>query len=69
MADAPFTLKRGRDECDSGRCAASRCAEASDVVDASKKVWAALVPLCSRHWELRCNWEEDDASDNERQDD
>lgn len=54
----PFTLKtkRARDDYPPDQCAAVRCTAETELVDASRAVWPEVVPLCSRHWELRSEW-------------
>jgi hypothetical protein len=59
MPSAPFRLKvAGKDGYQPGQCAASRCFEPSAVTDASGSTWPMAVPLCDRHWEIKCDAEE-----------
>lgn len=41
-----------------GVCAASRCRKKSVVVVATRKDWPDDVPLCDRHWDCYCDWQD-----------
>ncbi len=59
----PFRLKEERrGDYDLGSCAASRCVARAECVDAAKQIWPFLVPLCGRHWEMKCDWEDEQDS-------
>ncbi len=64
---APFKLKTDGSAADAARCAASRCREASEYIDASNRRWPARVGLCERHWRIASDWEENHVDDSDDQ--
>lgn len=67
MTDIPFNLKKEhRGEYPRGHCAVARCNNQSEVTDDARRIWPFTVPLCAKHWNMKCDWEDEQLEINHR---